>query len=137
MLFNILSRLVIVFLPRSKHLNFTAAVTICSDFGAQENKVSHCFPIYFHEVMGPDKLWMEVRDIVQEKRIKTIPMKKKCKKAKWLSEEALKIAVKRREVKGKGDKERHTHLNAEFKRIARRGKKVFLNEKCKEIEQCK
>ena len=81
-----------------------------------------------------EELWTEVCNTVQEAVIKTIPKKKKCKKAKWLSEEALKIAVKRREVKGKGDKERHTHLNAEFKRIARRGKKVFLNEKCKEIE---
>ena len=112
-----------------------ATVTICSDFGAQENKVSHCFPIYFHEVMGPDKLWMEVRDIVQEKRIKTIPMKKKCKKAKWLSEEALKIAVKRREMKSKGEKERYIHLNAEFQRIARRDKKAFFSDQCKEIEE--
>ena len=85
--------------------------------------------------MGPDKLWMEVRDIVQEKRIKTIPMKKKCKKAKWLSEEALKIAVKRREMKSKGDKERYIHLNAEFQRIAKREKKAFLSNQCKEIEE--
>ena len=69
-----------------------------------------------------DELWMEVRDIVQETGIKTIPMEKKCKKAKWLSEEALQIAVKRREVKSKGEKERYTHLNAEFQRIARRRK---------------
>ena len=90
-------------------------MTICSDFGAQENKVSrcfHCVPIYFHEVMGPDELWMEVHDIVQETRIKAIPKEKKCKKAKWLSEEALQIAVKRREVKSKGKNERYTHLNA-------------------------
>ena len=74
----------------------------------------------------PDELWTEVRDIVQETGIKTIPKKKKCKLAKWLSEEALQIAGKRREVKGKGEKERHTHLNSEFQRIARRDKKAFL-----------
>ena len=83
----------------------------------------------------PDELWMEVRDIVQETRIKTIPKKKKCKKAKWLSEEALQIAVKRREVKSKGEKERYKHLNAEFQRIARRDKKAFLSDQCKEIEE--
>ena len=76
----------------------------------------------------PDELWMEVRDIVQETGIKTIPQKKKCKKAKWLSEEALQIAVKRREAKGKGEKERYKHLNAEFQRIARRDKKAFLSD---------
>ena len=81
----------------------------------------------------PDELWMEVCDMVQEARIKTIPRKKKCKKAKQLSEEALQIAVKRREVKGKGEKERYIHLDAEFQRRARRGKKVFLSDKCKEI----
>ena len=74
----------------------------------------------------PDEIWTEVRDIVQETGSKTIPKKKKCKKAKWLSEEALEIAVKRREVKGKGEKESYIHLNAEFQRIARRGKKAFL-----------
>ena len=74
----------------------------------------------------PEKLWTEVRDTVQEIRIKTIPMEKKCKKAKWLSEEALQIAVKRREAKSKGEKERYTYLNAEFQRIARRDKKAFL-----------
>ena len=78
----------------------------------------------------PDDLWMEVRDIIQETGIKTIPKKKKCKKAKWLSEEALQIAVKRREVKSKGEKERYTHLNEEFQRIARRDKKA-LSEQCK------
>ena len=83
----------------------------------------------------PDELWMEVRDIVQETRIKTIPKKKKCKKAKWLSEEALQIAVKRREVKSKGVKERYTHLNTEFQRRARRDKKAFLSDQCKEIEE--
>ena len=75
-----------------------------------------------------EELLMEVRDIVQEAGIKTIPKKKKCNKAKWLSEEALQIAVKRKEVKGKGEKERYTHLNAEFQRIARRDKKAFLSD---------
>ena len=83
----------------------------------------------------PDELWTEVRDIVQETGIKTIPMEKKCKKAKWLSEEALQIAVKRREAKSKGEKERYKHLNAEFQRIARRDKKAFLSDPCKEIEE--
>ena len=76
----------------------------------------------------PDELQMEVHDVVQETVIKTIPMEKKCKKEKWLSEEALQIAVKRREVKSKGEKERYTHLNAEFQRIARRDKKDFLSD---------
>ena len=79
----------------------------------------------------PDKLWMEVCDIVQETGIKTIPMEKKCKKAKWLSGEALQIAGKRREVKSKGEKERYKHLNAEFQRITRRDKKAFLSDQCK------
>ena len=83
----------------------------------------------------PDELWVEVHDIVQETGIKTITKKKKCKKAKWLSEEALQIAVKRREVKSKGEKERYTHLNAELQRIARRDKKAFLSDQCKEIEE--
>ena len=83
----------------------------------------------------PDELWNKVRDIVQETRIKTIPMEKKCKKAKWLSGEALQKAVKRREVKSKGEKERYTHLNAEFQRIGRRDKKAFLSDQCKEIEE--
>ena len=83
----------------------------------------------------PEELWMEIHDIVQEAVIKTIPKKKKCKKAKWLSEEALQIAEKRREAKGKGEKERYTHLNAEFQRIARRDKKAFLSDQCKEIEE--
>ena len=78
---------------------------------------------------------MEVCDLVQEAGIKTIPKKKKCKKTKWLSQEALQIAEKRREVKGKGEKERYTHLNAEFQRIARRDKKSFLDDQCKEIEE--
>ena len=83
----------------------------------------------------PEELWTEVRDIVQEAVIKTIPKKKTCKKAKWLPEEALQIAMKRREAKGKGEKERYTHLNAEFQRIARRDKKAFLSDQCKETEE--
>ena len=79
----------------------------------------------------PKELWTEVRDIVQEAVIKTIPKKKKCKKAKWLFEEALQIAEKRREAKGKEEKERYTHLNAEFQRITRRDKKAFLSDQCK------
>ena len=82
----------------------------------------------------PEELWTKVCDIVQEAGIKTIP-KKKCKKAKWLSEEALEIAEKRREAKGKGEKERYTHLNAGFQRIARRHKKVFLSDQCNELEE--
>ena len=82
-----------------------------------------------------EELWMEVCDIVQEAEIKTITKKKKCKKAKWLSEEALLIAEKRREAKGKGEKERHTRLNAEFQRIAMKDKKAFLSDHCKEIEE--
>ena len=85
----------------------------------------------------PDELWTEAHDIVQETGIKTIPKKKKCKKAKWLSEKALQIAVKRREAKSKGEKERYSHLNAEFQRIARRDKKAFLSHQCKEIEENK
>ena len=81
----------------------------------------------------PDEIWMEVHDIVQEALIRTIPKNKKCKKAKWLSEDVLQIAVKRRKVKGKEEKERYTHLNAEFQRIARRDKKAFLSDQCKEI----
>ena len=83
----------------------------------------------------PEELWTEVLNIVQEAVIKTIPKKKKCKKAKWLSEEGLQIADKRREARGKGEKERYTHLNAEFQRIAWRVKKAFLSKQCKEIEE--
>ena len=83
----------------------------------------------------PEKLWPKVCDIVQETGIKIFPKKKKCKKEKWLSEEASQIAVKRREVKSKGEKERYTHLNADFQRIARRDKKAFLRDKCKEIQE--
>ena len=83
----------------------------------------------------PDELWTEVYDIVQEAGINTISKKKKCKKTKWLSEEVLQIAEKRREVKGKGGKERYKHLNAEFQRTARRNKKAFLSHQCKEIEE--
>ena len=83
----------------------------------------------------PEELWTEVSDIAQEAGIKTIPKKKKCQEAKWLSEEALQIAVKRKKANGKGEKERYTHLNAEFQRIARRDKKAFLTDQCKEIEE--
>ena len=83
----------------------------------------------------PDELWTEVRDIAQETGIKTIPKEKKCKKAKWLSEDSLQIAVKRRKAKSKGEKKRYSHLNAELQRIARRDKKAFLSNQCKEIEE--
>ena len=83
----------------------------------------------------PDELWTEVRDIVQETGIKTIPMEKKCKEEKWLSGEALQIAVKRRETKSKGEKERYKHLNSELQRIARRDKNAFFSDQCKEIEE--
>ena len=83
----------------------------------------------------PKELWIEVHDIVQEAMIKTIPKKKKCKKAKWLSEEALQIAMKRRQAKGKGEKERYTHLNEELQRMARRDKKAVLSNQCKETEE--
>ena len=79
----------------------------------------------------PEELWMEVHDIIQEAGVKTTPKKKKCKKVKWLSEEGLQIVVKRREAKGKGEKERYTYLNAEFQRTARRDKKAFLSDQCK------
>ena len=82
----------------------------------------------------PEELWTEVHDIVQEAVIKTIPKKKKCKKAKWLSEETLQITMKRRKVKGKGEKQRYTYLNAEFQRIVSRDKRAFLSDQCKEIE---
>ena len=84
---------------------------------------------------GPNELRMEVGDTVQETGIKTIPMEKKCKKAQWRSDEALQIAVKRREAKSKGQKEKYSHLNAEFQRIARREKKAFFSDQCKEIEE--
>ena len=83
----------------------------------------------------PEELWTEVRDIVQETEVRTIPREKKCKKAKWLSGKALQIAVKRREAKSKGEKERYKHLNSEFQRIARRDKKAFFSNQCKEIEE--
>ena len=83
----------------------------------------------------PEELWTEAHDIVQEAVIKTIPKKKKCKKAKWLSEKILQIAMKRREANAKGEKKRYTHLNAEFQRIVRRDKKAFLSDQCKEIEE--
>ena len=83
----------------------------------------------------PDELWIEVCDIVQETEIKTIPMEKKCKKAKWLSEKALQVVVKRTEAKSKGEKERYSHLNAELQRIARRDKKALLSDQCKELQE--
>ena len=83
----------------------------------------------------PEELWIEVHDIVQEAVIKTIPKKKKCRKEKWLSDQALQTVMKRRQVKGKGEKERYTHLNAQFQIIARRDKKAFLSDQCKEIEE--
>ena len=83
----------------------------------------------------PEELWTKVYNVAQEAGIKTTPKKKKCRKAKWLSEEALKIALKRRKVKGKEEKERYTHLNAEFQRIARRDKKAFFSDQCKQIEE--
>ena len=83
----------------------------------------------------PDELWTEVHDVVQETGIKTIPMEKKCKKAKWLSGEDLQIAVKRRKAESQGEKERYKHLNAEFQRIARRDKKAFLSDQCKQIKE--
>ena len=85
----------------------------------------------------PEELWTEVCDLVQEAMIKTIPKKKKCKKSKWLSDEGLQIAEKRREAKGKGEKERYTHLNVEFQRIARKEEKAFLSDQCKEIKENK
>ena len=98
-----------------------------------------CFPAntLFQQLIDrePDELWTEVHDIVQETGIKIILMEKKCKKAKWLSEVALQIAVKRREAKSKEEKETYSHLNAEFQRIARRNKKAFLSDQCKEIEE--
>ena len=99
---------------------------------------NHVYLVGFCEYLidrVPDELWNEVRDIVQQTRIKTIPMEKKSKKAKWLSGEAFQIAVKRREAKSKGEKEIYKHLNAEFQRIARRDKKAFLSDQCKEIEE--
>ena len=87
------------------------------------------------DLQGVHELWTEVRDIVLDTGIKTIPMENKCKKAKWLSGEALKIAVKRREEKSKGEQERYKHLNAEFQKIARRDKKAFFSDQCKEIEE--
>ena len=87
------------------------------------------------DLIMPKELWMEVHDIVQESVIQNIPKKKKCKKAKWLCDEALQIAKKRREAKSKGEKERYTHLNVEFQRIIRRDKKDYLSDQCKEVEE--
>ena len=136
-------------------------VTICSDFGAPNsdlnwkigkttrpfrynlNQISYDYTVEVtNRFKGldlidrvPEEIWTEVHNIIQEAVIKTIPKKKKCKKAKWLSDEALQIAEKRREEKGKGEKERYIHLNSEFQRIARRDKKAFLSDQCKEIEE--
>ena len=98
-------------------------------------EVTNRFKVLYLIDRVPEELWMEAHDIVQEALIKTIPKKKKCKKAKRLSEEALQIAEKRRKAKGKGEKERYTHLHAEFQRIARRDKKAFLSDQCKEMEE--
>ena len=99
-------------------------------------EVRNRFKIYLDLIdRVPDELWNEVLDIVEETGIKTIPTEKKCKKAKWLSGEALQIAVSRREVKSQGEKERYKHLNAEFQRIVRRDKKAFFSDQCKEIEE--
>ena len=137
------------------------AVTICSDFGAPNsdlnwkigkttrpfrynlNQISYDYTVEVtNRFKGldlidrvPEEIWTEVHNIIQEAVIKTIPKKKKCKKAKWLSDEALQITEKRREEKGKGEKERYIHLNSEFQRIARRDKKAFLSDQCKEIEE--
>ena len=98
-------------------------------------EVTNRFKVLYLIDRVPEELWMEAHDIVQEALIKTIPKKKKCKKAKWLSEVVLEISEKRREAKGKGEKESYTHLNAEFQRIAKRDKKAFLSDPCKEIEE--
>ena len=108
-------------------------------FGYDLNQIPYDYTVEVTNRIRSDRvseeLWMEVRDILQETVTRTIPKKKECKKAKWLSEEALQIAEKRREGKGKGAKKRYTHLNAEFQRIARRDKKAFLSDHCKEIEE--
>ena len=129
LLFNMLSRLVINFLPRSKNLLISwlqsLSAVILEPRKIKSATVSTVSPSICHEGIDrvPEELWMEVRDIVQETGIKTIPKKKKCKKAKWLSEEALQKAEKRKDTKGKGEKERYTHLNSEFQRIAGRIRK--------------
>ena len=111
-----------------------AAITICNDYDYTV-EVRNRFKGLDLIDRVPDELWTEVRDIVLETGIKTIPMEKKCKQAKWLSVEDLQIAVKRREAKSKGEKERYTHLNAEFQRIARRDKKALLSDQCNDIEE--
>ena len=138
-----LSRFVRDFLPRSKHLSISWLQAPSAVILEPKNKVSvsifpHQIPYDYTVEVGnrfngldlidtvPDELWAEVCDIVQETQSKTIPKKKKCKKVKWLSEESSQIAVKRREAKGKGEKERYIHLNAKFQSIARRDKKAFL-----------
>ena len=174
LLFNMLSKLVITFLPRSKHLLISwlqsssavilkppkiksATVSTVAKFRLKLKKVGKTTRPFRHDLNQipydytvevrnrfkgldlidrvPDELGTEVSDIDQETKIKIIPKKKKCKNTKWLSEESLQIAVKRREVKSKGEKERYTHLNAELQRIARRDKKAFLSDQFKETEE--
>ena len=129
--------LVITFLPRSKRLLISwlqsPSAVILEPPKIKSDTASTVGTSLIERV--PDELWTDVCDIVQETGIKTIPMQKKCKTAKWLSEEALQIAEQRWEVKSKGEKERYTHLNAEIQRIARREKKAFVSDQCKEIEE--
>ena len=128
-------------LPNSDKLKKVGKTT--RPFKCDLNQIPYNYPVEVTNIFKglylidrvPEELWMEVRDIVQETVIKTISNEKKCKKAKWVSQEALQIAVKRREAKGKGEKERYSHLNVEFQRIARRDKKAFLSDRCKEIEE--
>ena len=128
-------------LPNSDKLKKVGKTT--RPFRYDLNQISYCYTMEMtNRFKGldlidrvPEELWTEIRDIVQEAVIKTISKKKKCIKAKWLSEESLRIAVNRREAKGKGEKERYTHLNAEFQRIPRRDKKAFLSNQCKETEE--
>ena len=116
---------------------------ITRPFGYDPNQITYYYTVKVTNTFKgldlvdrmPEEIWTEVHSIVKEAEIKIIPKKKKCKKAKWLSEEALQIIGKRREAKSKGEKERYTHLNAEFQRIARRDKKAFFNDQCKEIEE--
>ena len=116
--------------PRDRGASWAAVYGVAQSQTRLKRLSSSSIPIYGRRYIY---LWTEVRDIVQETGIKTTPTENKCKKAKWLSEEALQIAVKRREVKSKGEKERYKHLNAEFQRIARRYKKALLSDQCKEV----
>jgi len=133
LLLNMLSRLVITVLPGSKCLLISWLQSPSAVILEPQKTKSDTVSTRSDRV--PDELWTEVTDTVQETGIKTILLEKKCQKSKWLSEEALQIAVKRREVKSKGEKERYSHLNAEFQRIARRDKKAFLRDQCKETEE--